>query len=63
MKTFRELIAWELEQEGKAHRPLQVSAEEATGKLGSCVLRKLRHLSSSASSDPKSIGPVLRPFS
>jgi hypothetical protein len=44
MKTFREMISWELEQEKNGARTLQISTEEAAGKLGSCILRKLRHL-------------------
>jgi hypothetical protein len=50
MKTFRELISWELEQEEKEHQPLQITTEDASGKLGSCVLRKMRHLSAAAAS-------------
>jgi hypothetical protein len=46
MKTFREMISWELEQEKKGARTLQITTEEVAGKLGSCILRKIRHLSS-----------------
>lgn len=49
MKTFREMISWELEQEKKGARTLHITTEEAAGKLGSYVLRKLRHLSSADS--------------
>ncbi len=45
MKTFREMISWELEQDKKTARTLQITTEDAAGKLGSCVLRKIRHLS------------------
>jgi hypothetical protein len=61
MKTFREMISWELEQEKKGARTLQITTEEAAGKLGSCILRKLRYLSSSAEPGPKT-EPELKPF-
>jgi hypothetical protein len=48
MKTFREMISWELEQEKKSAQTLQITTEEAGGKLGSSILRKLRYLSTSA---------------
>jgi hypothetical protein len=61
MKTFREMISWELEQEKKGAHTLQITTEEAAGKLGSYVLRKLRHLSSAEGSEKPSI-PELKPF-
>ena len=45
MKTFRELISWELEQEKNQGRSVQLSTEEGAGKLSACLLRKLRYLS------------------
>jgi hypothetical protein len=49
MKTFRELIAWELEQDRKQRR--SASPEENGGsKLTDSMLRKLRYLSSNVSS-------------
>jgi hypothetical protein len=54
MKTFREMISWELEQEKKGARTLQITTEEVAGKLGSCILRKVRHLSSDVDEQLKS---------
>ncbi|HEV8543759.1 MAG TPA: hypothetical protein VGR78_15305 [Verrucomicrobiae bacterium] len=48
MKTFRELISWELEQDKRHNRSLLVSTEDAAGRLSSCVLRKLRYLSAAS---------------
>ncbi len=48
MKTFRELIAWELEQERRKKRSLRDG--EMTGKLSQSVLRKFRFLSSNVAS-------------
>jgi hypothetical protein len=62
MKTFREMISWELEQEKKGGRTLQITTEEAAGKLGSCILRKIRHLSSSAEEQFKSAEPAFKSF-
>ncbi|HTG44825.1 MAG TPA: hypothetical protein VK633_09865 [Verrucomicrobiae bacterium] len=60
MKTFRELISWELEQEKKQNRPLHSTSEDAAGKLGSCVLRKLRSLSAGGTLS-KSESPAFKP--
>ena len=47
MKTFRELISWELEQESKQRRAaLSLSEDDAAGGLSASVLRKLRYLNS-----------------
>lgn len=45
MKTFRELISWELEQEKNQGRSAQLSTTESGEKLSSCLLRKYRYLS------------------
>ena len=52
MKTFRELIAWELEQDRKQQRP---TSAEGTGadKLTATMVRKLRYLNSTGSSSGK----------
>jgi hypothetical protein len=53
MKTFSELISWELEQEAKNKTSqLSLTEEASAGKLSASVLRKLRYLSSA--SDDKS---------
>jgi hypothetical protein len=52
MKTFRELISWELEQD-KRQAGATTSAEERAAKLGTCVLRKLRYLSSASKAAPE----------
>ena len=62
MKTFREMISWELEQEKKLGQSLQITTEEAAGKLGSCILRKLRYLSNSTDGQVKSAGLDFKPF-
>ncbi len=62
MKTFREMISWELDQEKKGARVLQITSEEAAGKLGSSVLRRLRYLSSSTEAQLKSTPALLKPF-
>ena len=62
MMTFREMISWELEQEKKGARTLEITTEEAAGKLGSCILRKLRHLSACAEEPLKSASAELRPL-
>ena len=49
MKTFNELILWELQQEANQNSSnLSVSEEHGSGKLGSSVLRKLRQLKTSS---------------
>jgi hypothetical protein len=46
MKTFRELISWELEQESKRKRAaLSLSEEGGNTKLSASMLRKMRYLS------------------
>jgi hypothetical protein len=45
MKTFNELILWELQQEANQNSSnLSLSEEHGNGKLSASVLRKLRHL-------------------
>ena len=45
MKTFNELILWELQQKANQNSSnLSVSEEHGSGKLASSVLRKLRYL-------------------
>jgi len=47
MKTFNELILWELQHEANQNSSnLSVSEEHGTGKLAASVLRKLRYLKS-----------------
>ena len=54
MKTFRELISWELEQETKERPvPPSLSEDEAGGKLSASVMRKMRYLSSAGASAGK----------
>ena len=48
MKTFSELISWELEEEKKLNRPARISTEESSSQLGGSVLRKVRYLSAAA---------------
>ncbi|MGZ8901373.1 MAG: hypothetical protein ACXW3Z_14885 [Limisphaerales bacterium] len=49
MKTFSELISWELEQEAKQKvSPLKLAEEDSGGKLSASVLRKLRYLNSAS---------------
>ena len=58
MKTFSELISWELEQEAKDKAsPLKLMEEDGAGKLSASVLRKLRYLNSA--SIPKTSGEGL----
>lgn len=45
MKTFRELISWELEQEKQQNRSMSASLDEPSARLSSYLSRKLRHLS------------------
>ena len=49
MKTFRELISWELDQEKHPARRLHATSDESSGRIGSTMMRKLRYLSASAS--------------
>jgi hypothetical protein len=49
MKTFRELISWELEQEKQTHRPLPPSFDDPSSRLSSYVSRKRRYLSAARS--------------
>ena len=54
MKTFSELISWELEQDAnKKAPPLSLTEDVAAGKLSASVMRKLRYIRSGAS-DSKS---------
>jgi hypothetical protein len=62
MKTFREMISWELEQEKKGARTLQITTEEAASKLGACILRKLRHLSSNVDEQLSGAQPAFKTF-
>lgn len=55
MKTFRELISWELEQERKQKSAApSLSEDEDIGKLGASVLRKIRYLSAAGGTGHKS---------
>jgi len=47
MKTFRELIAWELEQDRKQK---SAAAAKSSSELNTTILRKLRYLNSNVSS-------------
>jgi hypothetical protein len=44
MKTFRELISWELEQEKNQGRSVPNSMAESGEKLSSSLIRKYRYL-------------------
>jgi len=47
MKTFSELISWELEQEASRKSPASSLPKDAeAGKLDATVLRKLRYMRS-----------------
>jgi hypothetical protein len=48
MKTFREMISWELEQDKRQTRSLHITTEDGAGKIGSSMMRKLRYLSAGA---------------
>jgi hypothetical protein len=54
MKTFRELISWELEQDKRQTRSLHITTEDNSGKLSSSVLRKLRYLSTATTAQRNS---------
>ena len=49
MKTFRELIAWELEQDRRRKRP--VPAEQNGSRLTDFMLRKLKYLNANPSEE------------
>src|SRR5262245_5901787 len=53
MKTFRELISWELEQEKKGDLSLQTAEEDIAGRLESYLLRRVRYLNSAAETQGK----------
>jgi hypothetical protein len=53
MKTFREMISWELEQDKRQTRSLQITTEDSSGRLGACVLRKLRHMAAAGATNAK----------
>ena len=54
MKTFRELIAWELEQERKQKRSA-AAAKNGSSELNTTILRKLRYLNSNVSSNDRQL--------
>ena len=56
------MISWELKQDKKANRTLQITTEEAVGKLGASVLRKLRYLSSAAEDSMKAEVTAFKSF-
>ena len=61
MKTFRELISWELEQETKQRSAtLSLSGDEASGKLSASVVRKIRYLSAAGGAASKGSAEGLR---
>jgi hypothetical protein len=54
MKTFNELISWELEQEAKQKTSqLKLTEGDGAGKLSASVLRKLRYLNAVGRAAPK----------
>jgi hypothetical protein len=55
MKTFSELISWELEQEKNGYRSLATACEDAAEKLSASVLRKMKYLSTGAGTTPKAL--------
>jgi hypothetical protein len=53
MKTFRELISWELEQDSK-QKPARVRlSEDGDGKLSASVLSKIRYLNATGANAQK----------
>ena len=56
MKSFREMISWELEQERKNRSRLEVSAKEMAEKLNATVLRKMRSLSTASGDSDVNMG-------
>ncbi len=63
MKTFRELISWELEQEKRHPRLLPAPVRDAADKLRACALGKWRYLrheaygpARTATPSPKTVG-------
>ena len=60
MKTFNELILWELEHEAQQKTTsLSLTEEQESSSLGASVLRKLRHLK--ADGETKSFPGGLNP--
>jgi hypothetical protein len=56
MKTFNELILWELQQEANQNSSsLSLSEEHGSSKLGASVLRKLRYLKSPSDGSKSSL--------
>ena len=56
MKTFNELILWELQQEANQNSTrLSLSEEQGNGKLSASVLRKLRYLKSPSEGSKSSL--------
>jgi hypothetical protein len=54
MKTFSELISWELEQERKERADaLSLSEDESGGKLSASIMRKMRYLNSAGAAMAK----------
>ena len=49
MKTFRELISWELEQDAEKRTEPSLTKEDAGAKLNASVLRKLKYLNAAGS--------------
>lgn len=60
MKTFRELIAWELEQDRKQKRSA-ADAKNGGSELNTTILRKLRYLNSNVSSSDRQLYQDVRP--
>jgi hypothetical protein len=60
MKTFRELIAWELEQDRK-QKPSAADAKNGGSELNTTILRKLRYLNSNVTSSDRRLHQDFRP--
>lgn len=62
MKTFSEMILWELEQEAKRKTSSATLAEdEGAGKLNASILRKFRYLNSTGGAVSKSAAQDFSP--
>ena len=53
MKTFGELIAWELEQDRKTQNRSSMADETGSSRLGEMMLRKLKYLNQTSTSTPQ----------
>ena len=62
MKTFREMISWELEQDAKQKAfDLSLTEDHGVRNLSASVMRKLRYLSSASTAGQKSASQGFNP--